>query len=86
MGTTISITGAQIIGFLVLMFMVGPAIFYLGRLTQRVIHLENHLKEDRDAATEHREAIWDAIEGMRNKVDDVWRHVRGVHFPSDPTP
>lgn len=81
MDISITLTGAQIIGFVTFLFTIGPAIFLLGRLWQRIAHLEGTVAQDRAATAAHREALWEEFRYVREKIDDVWKHVRGVRIP-----
>lgn len=81
MDISITLTGAQIVGFVTFLFTIGPAVFLLGRLWQRVMHLEVAIAKDREDAGIHREALWEEFRYVREKLDDVWKHVRGVRIP-----
>lgn len=61
---TFQMSGAQLLGFLTAIVMIGPALMAVGALWNRVRHLERSRENDEDT----HQRMWKALDEIRNSL------------------
>ena len=68
----LTLSGAEIVGFIIFCMGVGPALFMLGRLSQRVTNLETAAL----AAEKQRAEMQEALNDMHGKVAWIYGRMK----------